>query len=132
MRRCSRWSERSSRAAASTSSGTRVDCRRAPLASVALSAIRARPARSVTTEGSPSLSALLDVRTDELLGVGLEDAVDRVEQVVELFLQGLALPGGCGLLDDFLALGRRRFLLLLTLGHSNLPWPYEPSSSTSW
>src|SRR5690606_30939576 len=64
------------------------------------------------------LAALLDVRLHELLGVGLEDVVDLVEQVVELRLDLLAGLGLGGCLGDLglLALGGR-LADLFTLGH---------------
>src|SRR5690606_5864955 len=64
------------------------------------------------------LPSLLHVRLHEVLGVGLEDLVDLVQQVVELGLDLLALLGlARDLLDDLVALGRRLLLLVLTFGH---------------
>src|SRR3954466_12979006 len=65
-----------------------------------------------------SLAAFLYVAFHELLGVRLEHGVDLVQEVVELFLQFLALLGRRrhlgGLLDALLG---RRLLLALTLRH---------------
>src|SRR5262245_13693872 len=70
------------------------------------------------------LAAALDVALDELLGVLLEDLVDLVQEVVEVFLQLLALLGQLGTSrPGFLAvcrLRRPRFLLLL-LSHGHSP-----------
>src|SRR6188474_3946824 len=66
---------------------------------------RRLPVGHLSAEGPPSsyerlLAALLDVGLHELLGVGLEDLVDLVEQVVELRLELVApLGGGRRLLD---------------------------------
>src|SRR5690349_16583658 len=52
----------------------------------------------------PLLPALLDVRLHEVLGVGLEDLVDLVEEVVELGLELLARLGRGGGIDDLVVL----------------------------
>src|SRR5437763_17219637 len=70
---------------------------------------------------SPSLSALLHVGLDELLGVLLEHRVDLVEDLVHLLLELLALGGrlglfGVGALLGRLLLGLLPFLLLRHIG----------------
>src|SRR5690606_8391342 len=70
------------------------------------------------------LPTLLDVAVHELLGVGLQHAVDLVQQVVELGLDLLAVVGGGGrLLDDLLLLlaSGGGLLLHLTLSHAPAP-----------
>src|SRR5438067_920078 len=62
--------------------------------------------------------ALLDVGLDEILGVGLEDVVDLVEQVVELGLDLLArLGGGRCLVEVLLLPGGSGSPLLLPFSH---------------
>src|SRR5262249_5207397 len=78
------------------------------------------------------LAALLHVRPHEVLGVGLEHAVDLVEQVVELLLERLSLLGRRGV--DLFGLGRpllgRRPLLLLPLRHGSCLPPRRPQLRT--
>ena len=67
-----------------------------------------RPPKVMAKERSPaaaSLAALLHVRAHEVFGVGLEHAVDLVEQVVELLLERLGLLGRRGF--DLVGLGAR-------------------------
>src|SRR5436190_13880861 len=81
-----------------------------------------------------SLSALLDVRLHELLGVALEHLVDFVQQIVELGLDLLAALRCCRrLFDNLVVLLRCRLLLLLSLCHrvSSHSTSHEPSRSRS-
>src|SRR5688500_1512803 len=68
-----------------------------------------------------SLSALLDERLHEVLGVGLEDLVDLVEDRVDVLVDHLLALGDVGLLDligrGVLLRGLERLLLLL--GHAS-------------
>src|SRR4051812_17725004 len=81
------------------------------------------PARTPVKRGfgwAGSLSALLDERLHEVLGVGLEDVVDLVEDGVDVVVQGFLALGDIGLgrdLGDVLGLARLARLLLL-LGHA--------------
>src|SRR5581483_189253 len=85
------------------------------LSAGAVARSRWSPARRVT---STSLTALLDVRLHELLGVDLEDLVDLVEQVIELGLDLLARLGlGRRVLDDLFLLRGSGLLLLFSLCH---------------
>src|SRR5437773_7009897 len=67
--------------------------------------------------GMRLLAAPLHVALDELLGVLLEDVVDLVEQLVDVFLDLLALLGDLGAggsaVTAFGGLARPGFLLLL-------------------
>src|SRR5262249_13851332 len=76
---------------------------------------------TTTSLGRRSLTALLHVRSNELLGVVLEHRVDFVQEIVDVFLQLLAALGRRGHLLDgfFLALLGRRFLLPLSLRHDS-------------
>ena len=67
-----------------------------------------------------SLAALLDERSDELLGVGLEDLVDLVEDRVDVVVERLLALGDVGLGGDAPPGGRllaalARLLLLVCL-----------------
>src|SRR4051794_36838068 len=95
------------------------------------SALHRRIARGgvTVTHGSvrKSLAPFLNVRFYKLLSVALEHGVDLVEQIVELFLQFLALLRGRGDLGGLLdAFFRRRLLLALTLGHDSLLLSLQP------
>jgi len=66
------------------------------------------------------LAALLDVGLHELLGVGLQDLVDLVQQVVELRLELIdPLRGGRRLLQDLLGPCGRCSLLALLFSHGD-------------
>src|SRR5207249_7406616 len=73
--------------------GTRDTARRAR--QVLLEVLAAATA-AVFVDGHRLLAAPLDVALDELLGVLLEDVVNLVEQLVDVFLDLLALLGDLG------------------------------------
>src|SRR5947207_11745932 len=91
--------------------------------------------------GMQLLAAPLHVALDELLGVLLEDVVDLVEQLVDVFLYLLALLGDLGAggsaVTAFGGLARPCFFLLLlchlalhrghaTIGPSAQDWTVSP------
>jgi len=71
------------------------------------------------------LTAALDVALHELLGVLLEDVVDLVEKLVDVFLDLLALLGELrtagGAVAALCGLGGPGLFLLLLLSHRALP-----------
>src|SRR4051794_24303261 len=71
------------------------------------------------------LPTLLHVGANELLGVVLEDGVDFIEEVVDVFLQLLAAIRGCRHLfvGDFLALFGSRLLFAFPFSHDRPPAP---------
>src|SRR5919108_199426 len=91
------------------------------------------PAEVVSATEARLLADFLHIAAHEVLRVALEHLVDFVQQVVQLFLQLLALVGGRrgGLLDRLVGSGGRRLLLQLTLCHvSRLP-PRSPTAPTA-
>src|SRR5436853_134783 len=58
--------------------------------------ILAATATAVLVDGHRLLAAALDVALDEFLGVLFEDVVDLVQQLVDVFLDLLALLGDLG------------------------------------
>src|SRR4051812_44546745 len=103
MRRFNRWTDRSSRTAAMMLAGTYTAPTRLRMTSACAMAPWSGPGVEPASIRR-SLAALLHVRADEVLRVGFQHAVDLVEEVVELLLEGLGLLGRRGL--DLFGLGR--------------------------
>src|SRR3954447_21827948 len=82
-----------------------------------------RPLRALMRDSL--LPALLHVGANELLGVVLEDGVDFIEEVVDVFLQLLAAIRGCRdlFVGDFLALLGSRLLFAFPFSHDRPPAP---------
>src|SRR4029079_17241681 len=80
------------------------------------------PTTAAAPPGGRLLAALLDVVPDELLGVLLEHRVDLVEEVVELFLDLLALLGRRGRVSlAWRPVVGGGALLVSALGHTREP-----------
>src|SRR5262245_40187331 len=93
--------------------------------------------RGTCTRRSALFASALHVALHELLGVLLEDVVDLVEQIVEVFLELLALLGELtasrpGLVALRRLLRPRLLLLLLCHGRSSWPLPGEAAGPRRW